>query len=190
MTLTDQLSAATELVKTASEDAIKAKLLSLQRAGLQWPPGVEAKNAPAIYAFALKRVSLHALKVACERIIQGEEGATMYIPTPPSLAALVRKISAPLYAEVARIRETIETIEENKQYRAPDPVREEAKARVRALVAGVLESAEQYRRETNPPIIRTEAELNRMYRNKPTEGEYFKKMQEQEENEDDAGGNP
>lgn len=167
--LNDRLTEATELVKTASDDAIKAKLLSLKKSGLEWPPGVEAANAPAIYAFALKRCSLYALKTAAERIIQGEEGVTRYIPTPPALAALVRKIAAPLYSDLARIRETIQTIEEGKRLAAPPDDRDAEKARMRARLAEFREGVARVRKEMDPIPLRTEAELNKLFRNKQVE---------------------
>lgn len=146
--LSDRLTVATELVKPASDDAIQSKLISLQRSGLQWPPGIDAKAAPQIYCYALKKCSLHALKVAVERIIQGEEGVTGYIPTPPALAAIVRKVAAPLFDDCARIRETLDAIKSGREATAvKDPA---AIERVRKLRQQVKDAADALRIDEAP----------------------------------------
>lgn len=168
-TLTDRLSVATALVQPASDDVIKSRLLMMQRSGLQWPPGIDAGRAPEIYCFALKRLSIQGIKDAVERIVQGLEGADRYIPTPPALAAIVRRVSVPLFDDVARIRETIQTIEEGREARESNsPERLASIERVRAMVADVLET-NRLRQEAERPPPMSEAEANYLFRNRVDE---------------------
>lgn len=192
-TLTTQLSAATEQLKPASDDAIKAKLLSLQRSGLQWPPGMDPVLAPSIYCYALKNCSLAALKIAAEKIIQGEiPAATNYIPTPPALAVMVRKISIPFIDDVARLRATAASIEAGERVRTQNPEHDRQVERIRDLHAQFKVDHQAFKdaeAAENPGM--SEAEEMRLFRNKveilPEEdgdGEYFRSMQDAEDRDD------
>jgi hypothetical protein len=184
-TLTDQL-------RPASDDAVKSKLLSLQRSGLQWPPGIDAKRAPEIYAYALKAAPTACLKLAVEKIIQGEvEGVELYIPTPPALAAMVRKLAAPMIEDAARVRSIREAMTPPGETADPEE-QDRQLARIREMHQGFKDyrAALKAEEEAARPKM-SEAEANRFYRNKefPAEqprGEKWdddKWHQQQKENE-------
>lgn len=153
-TLKTQLSEVIVQLQPASPDAIAARLLALKDAGLAYPPGINPQRAPDLYAFALKGTSVEALKRASKRILRGDvEGQSPnFIPTPPGFAALCRQEAVALYADSARLRETIETIELGRP--APHQKTPEEKARVRAMVDKVKEAAAalaDHKRPLEPP---------------------------------------
>lgn len=184
--LIDQLTAVNEKLKPASPDGIASKLLKLKRAGLNYPPGLDPSSAASIYNFALKDLPNEALSLVCIRILQGEiKGVKDFIPTPPALAALTREQAGFMWRDRERIKLALESMSAGDYV----PPSDDAKSRVRAMVQAVKDEAERIKQEEAGPQY-SEAELNRMYRNKtdppprpPEDGGYFRAMQDQEENE-------
>ena len=151
--MNQQLSTLTEALQPASDDAIASGLLKLHRAGLAYPPGIDANAAGRIYSFAMKGIPIEGLKRAIERIVRGEvEGQNMnFIPTPPAFASLARREATALYADRSRIRETLNAIETG---RAPSATKDPATiARVRAMVALVKETTEEMNAADRPRPI-------------------------------------
>lgn len=141
----------TEQLQAASDDAIIARVLSLRNAGLRWPQGIDEKTAARVYGFALKGLPLAALKSAVTKIIQGEFADIRdFMPTPPALAALVRAEARPLIDRRANLKLTQEAMERVSSGEASEMPDEAAKARVRAMVAGVRASAEAFKRQNSP----------------------------------------
>ena len=153
-TLSARLTDLTERLQPASEDAIAAALLKLNRAGLAYPPGLDAKAAGRVYGYSMKAIPIEGLKRAIEKIMRGEvEGQNPnFIPTAPAFASIARKEAAALYADSARIRETIDAIEAGRAL-PPDPKDPEAIERVRKLRKMVLDTAEALRAEDGPGEI-------------------------------------
>lgn len=161
-TLNDRLTVVNEQLIPASGDAIAAGVLRLHRAGMAYPPGLDQHRAGDVYRYALKGLAIEGLKRALEKLIQGQIPNVNrdFIPTPPSLAAIVRIECAALWAERDRVRTAIESM---KPVEKPAPS-EEQRQRVRALVQQVKDSAEAYRRETMPDRDEIEAEFAEKYR--------------------------
>ncbi len=175
----------TALLQPASPDAVASAVLKMARSGLAYPPGLDAKKAGDIYGFACKGIAIEALKRATMKIISGEieKISRDFIPTPANFAAIARREANELWADRARIVDTINSIKIDR----PSLPTQEAKERVRALNAAFQASAQAVREEDAPPE-RSEAELNHMFRNKlppplpgPSDGEYFRAQQQQEE---------
>lgn len=161
-TLNRELSEVTERLQPASHDGIAAAILKLHRAGLSYPPGVDPVKAGDIYAFALKGVALEAIKRAMTKIIQGEiPGVRDFIPTPPALAAIVKAEASELWRHRERLLLALDSVKAGGPGAEATP---EAKARVRALVAGVRAAAadvrEQERRgyQASVPLTHDQAE--------------------------------
>lgn len=183
----------TALLQPASPDAVAAAVLKMARSGLAYPPGLDARKAGDIYGFACKGIAIEALKRATMKIVSGkvEKISRDFIPTPASFAAIARSEANTIWADRARIVDTINSIRIDR----PALPSAEAKERVRALNAAFQASAQAVREEDEPPE-RSEAELNHMFRNKlpppppgPSDGEYFRSIQQQEdiENGKEAG---
>lgn len=167
-TLTQELSVLTDHLQPASDDAIAARLLSLTRAGLSFPPGLDPKRAGQIYGFAMKGISIEALKRATEKLIKGDvpNHNRNFIPTPPAFAAIAKAEAREMHTDAARIRETIDALQLGY---VVGPVKtDEAKAAVRNMVAGVKAAAAETR-ESSGIAAFTEAELNKLFRNKQIE---------------------
>lgn len=140
--LTEQRTVLAGQLAAASEDAIVSALIKMHRAGLAYPPQIDAKAAGKVYGFAMKGIAIEGLKRAIERFVRGEVAGQNpnFIPTPPAFAAEARRCAAELYADMARINETIATIEEGRLVK-PKRTPEELE-RVRRMVATVKETAE------------------------------------------------
>ena len=191
-TLSQQLTKATDLLAPASEDGIAANILRLHRAGLAYPPGIDQQKAGQIYAFALKRIPIEALKRAVAKIVQGgiPDISRDFIPTPPRLAAICRAEALALYQDRDRLALTIESMRMN----VPPPKSEEEKARVRAMVESVKADADRVRDENRIGAL-TDAQLDKLFRNKqfgvsdapPADplDEAFRKMHEEDDARDD-----
>lgn len=164
-TLEAKITAATDLLKPASDDAIASALIKLAGAGLPFPTGIEPSNAARVYQFALRGVSLEALKRTVMRIVQGDvERAREFIPTPPALAALVKAEGRELWMDRERLLLTADSLRAGEQR---EPASEESKSRVRAMVRQVQDNAAAIREEAKDEFYnKPEDELNRIFRNK------------------------
>ena len=131
-TLNQRLSEVTEQLQPASGDAVASAVLKMARAGLAYPPGLDATRAGDIYGFACKGVSIEALKLATMKVIQGEvpDINRNFIPTPPAFAAIVKGEARVLWQDRERILASLDAISQNK----PVPPSEESRARVRAML--------------------------------------------------------
>lgn len=163
LTLAEKITEAADKLAPASGDAIAARLLGLKNSGLSFPPGLDPKRAPEIYAAAMKGIPLEALKRASVRILRGEvpNVSKDFIPTPPNFAAIARKEAVILWEDYGRLKLTADSMRPVER-RNPSP---EERSRVRQMVEQVKAEAEAIKlAEDGPP--KTEAELNRMFRNK------------------------
>lgn len=154
-----------EQLRPASEDAIASAIIKLAGSGLAFPPGLRADGAAKVYGFALRGVSIEALKRTVIRIVQGEIPTVRdFLPTPPALAALVKSEAREIWMD----RERLISIKDALEFKRPGNQRtEEEKARVAAMVEQVKASAAANRdAEKNAFFDKPEAELNRLFRNK------------------------
>ena len=166
LTLDQKISAVNELLQPVSADLIASTLIRMRNAGLDFAPGLDARRAADIYTFAMRGVCREGFKRASARIIQGTAGEVSgFIPKPPSFAALARSESAELWRERDRLMLTAESLSLGRDR---EPKSEEAKAKVRAMVAMVKAQADAIREDHRDLLYRgkSEDELNRIFRNK------------------------
>lgn len=198
LTLAEKISDAESKLIAASPDAIAARLLGLKNSGLSFPPGLDPARAPEIYAHAMKGMPLEALKRASVRILRGEVPniSRDFIPTPPNFAAIARKEAVLLFEDYGRLKLAADSMRPAPR-RDPSP---EEKSRVRQMVEQVKAEAEAIKlAEQGPP--KTEAELNRMFRNKVppppevphggkwSDEEWYAQQKENENGEEKNSGN-
>lgn len=165
LTLAEKISAANDKLRPASDDAIASAIIKLAGAGLAFPAGIEPSGAARVYQFALRGVSLEALKRSVMRIVQGEiESVRNFIPTPPALASIVKAEARELWADRERLMLTAESI---KLSGGREPASEESKARIRELNRQVQERARELREAEKFALYdKPEDELNRIFKNK------------------------
>lgn len=146
--LTQEIGDLQSKLARATDDAVMARVLFLTRSGLKFPAELDAARAPQIYAFALKGCSLEALKIVCERIVQGRvETIRSFMPTAPELAALVRAEGAVIASDLARASATLDAIQANAQQ--PPVVDEAARRRVVAKLQDFRMNHKQRKQEEN-----------------------------------------
>lgn len=163
--LDDQITAVNDALRPASDDAIAAAIIKLAGAGLAFPTGIKPEGAARVYQFALRGISIAALKSTVIKIIQGEyPNSQEFIPKPPMLAAYARAAARELWND----RERLISIKEAREFKLPNRQRsEEEIARVRALVEQVKAAAVANREaEKSAFYDKPEAELNRIFMNK------------------------
>lgn len=166
LTLEEKISSVTELLQPVSADLIAATLLRMQNAGLDYAGGMDPRGAKDFYVFAMRGVCKEGFKRAATRIMQGTApDASGFIPKPPAFAALARSESAELWRERDRLMLTAESLSLGRDR---EPKTEEAKAKVRAMVAMVKAQADAIREDHRDLLYRgkSEDELNRIFRNK------------------------
>ena len=166
LTLDEKISSVTELLQPVSADLVAATLLRMVRAGLDYSAGIDPRGAKDFYVFAMRGVCKEGFKRAATKIMQGDvPEISGFIPKPPVFAALARSESAALWRERDRLLLTQESLSLGKD-RAPKT--EEAKAKVRAMVAQVKAQADAIREDHRDLLYRgkSEDELNRIFRNK------------------------
>lgn len=164
-TLDQKISSATDLLISASEDAIASAIIKLAGCGLPFPTGIDPNNAARVYQFALRGVSREAIKRVVMRIVQGDVPTVReFLPAPPALAALCKAEARELWTDRERLLATKEAME----FRPSGGQKtEEEKANVRAMVRAVKERAKANRDEAKDEFYnKPEDELNRIFRNK------------------------
>lgn len=160
-TLSQEITALTNRLAPASEDAVTVALGSLQTAGLTIPASIEPGNVMRVYRFALEGVPTCGLKIATKKLLRGDYAGNPdillgMVPKPPVLAALAKLEARTAREDLARKRDLVETL----THKVPEIDRSpEVMARVRARVAEVRSAAAAERSKTikNPePTVMTE----------------------------------
>lgn len=163
-TLEDKISAVNELLRPASDDAIASAVIKLSGAGLPFTTGIDPANAARVYQFALRGVSIAAIKRTVQKIVQGEVPTVReFLPAPPALAALCKAEAREIWMDRERLIATKEALEFKRPGGTKTP---EAKARVRAMAADFVASVKQAKEQNFALYQRSEDELNRMFMNK------------------------
>lgn len=127
----------------------------MARAGLSYPPGLDAKRAGDIYGFACKGQPIEAIKRAVMKVVQGlvPNISRDFIPTPPSFAAIVREEARDLWADRDRLLLTSESMRPNAPRRpTPDEIE-----RVRAMNAAFQAKAAEFRAQQRAEFQEREA---------------------------------
>lgn len=153
-TLRQEISDLTErLSLKASDDAITARVLFLKRSGMKLPGDVDAEKIDRIYGFALKGCTADGLKTVTERLVQGgyPDLNPAFIPTPAELARLVRAEDTKAATARARAVEMVEAMKPDAP--ASAKVDDAARARIRAMVAGVKMAAKEARENSGRGAI-------------------------------------
>ncbi|CAN7348927.1 MULTISPECIES: hypothetical protein [Ensifer] len=109
-TLSREITALTERLAPASDDAILRSLNVMQTAGMTMPQGIDPRKLLPVYQYALAGVPACGLSVATQKLIRGDYAANANvllgtIPKPPVLAALAKSEAAATRAELARRRD-------------------------------------------------------------------------------------
>lgn len=105
-----EITALTERLAPASDDAILRSLNVMQTAGMNMPAGIDPRKLLPIYQYALAGVPACGLSIATQKLIRGDYVANANVllgtvPKPPVLAALAKGEAAATRAELARKRE-------------------------------------------------------------------------------------
>lgn len=133
-----ELTALTERLAPAGDDAILRSLNAMQTAGMTMPPTIEPRKVVAVYHYALSGVPASGLSAATQKLIRGDYAANPNvllgtIPKPPVLAALAKAEALGLRADLARKREMVAALTPRP---ADDQRSPASRIRVRALVEG------------------------------------------------------
>lgn len=131
-TLEQQITATTERLRPAGEDAVAKTLRSLQAAGLGLPSGMKPEDVTTVYSYALSGLSNDALNTAAKKLIRGEYPIERkaFIPTPPELAAIVRAEARQITDDLIRMKATAESMKP----KTVEQVSEEGRERVRKML--------------------------------------------------------
>ncbi|GEM_PF-6204542 len=140
-TLSREITALTERLAPAGDDAILRSLSAMQAAGMTMPAGIEPAKLLPVYRYALCGVPACGLSVVTQKLIRGDyaENANVLlgtIPKPPVLAALARREAATTRAELARKREITAALNpaSSQTERSPE-IRERVRTRLRQFHA-------------------------------------------------------
>lgn len=136
-----EITALTERLAPAGDDAILRSLNAMQTAGMTMPQGIDPKKLLPVYQYALSGVPACGLSVATQKLIRGDYAANANvllgaIPKPPVLAALAKSEAAATRAELARKREITEALSPAlpSTRRSPE-IRERVRVRLRQFRA-------------------------------------------------------
>ncbi|WP_244512646.1 hypothetical protein [Ensifer sp. LC163] len=140
-TLSREITALTDRLAPASDDAILRSLNAMQTAGMTMPQGIDPGKLLPVYRYALAGVPACGLSAATQKLIRGDYAANANvllgtIPKPPVLAALAKSEAAATRAELARRRDLAEALNPtlNVAERSPE-IRERVRVRLRQFRA-------------------------------------------------------
>ncbi len=136
-----EITALTERLTPASDDAILRSLDVMQTAGMTMPQGIDPRKLLSVYQYALSGVPACGLSAATQKLIRGDYAANANvllgtIPKPPVLAALAKGEAAVTRAELARRRDLALAL--NPTASAPErspEIRERVRVRLRQFRA-------------------------------------------------------
>lgn len=135
-TLSLEITALTERLAPASDDAILRSLNVMQTAGMTMPAGIDPRKLLPVYQYALAGVPACGLSIATQKLIRGDYAGNANvllgtIPKPPVLAALAKSEAAATRAELARKREIAVALSPTvpKARRSPE-IRERVRVRL------------------------------------------------------------
>lgn len=137
-----EITALTERLAPARQDAVLRSLEVMQAAGMTIPAGIDPQKIDAVYGYALEGVPSCGLTIATQKLIKGDYAGNPdillgMIPKPPILAALAKAESRLAREDLARKRDIAATL----THQPPEVDRSpEVMARVRAKL-------EQFRQE-------------------------------------------
>jgi hypothetical protein len=140
-TLSREITALTERLTPAGDDAILRSLNAMQTAGMTMPQGIDPKKLLPVYQYALSGVPACGLSAATQKLIRGDYAGNANvllgtIPKPPVLAALAKSEAAATRAELARKREMTEALSPTLPVAQRSPeVRERVRLRLRQFRA-------------------------------------------------------
>lgn len=134
-TLQNEISVLTDRLRPAAEDQIAEAMQSLLAAGLTLPSSMDPARAPAVYEFALSKVSKAGLKRAISKLIRGEYEhiSRSFIPTPPELSAMARAETRTLVDDLARARARLASLTGETPPRVDPASRERVLAKIREI---------------------------------------------------------
>lgn len=133
-TLNREITALTERLSPAREDAVLRSLDAMQAAGMTIPTGIDPRKLDAVYGYALDGVPNCGLSIATRKLIKGDYAGNPdillgMIPKPPILAALAKLEARTAREDLARKREIAAALSPKEQPIDNSP---EIMARVRA----------------------------------------------------------
>lgn len=144
--MSQEIGALTAKLAPAEPASIASYLLSMRKAGLALPHGMKPEDLEAVYGYALSDVPACGLKRAVEKIIKGEyDIERAFIPRPPELAAIARAESKSFRDDLTRLRLKESTIKDLQS--KPQPISEDAKARVRSLLGRYRAETQAYKEQ-------------------------------------------
>lgn len=136
-----EITALTDRLAPASDDAILRSLNAMQTAGMTMPQGIEPGKLLPVYQYALAGVPACGLSAATQKLIRGDYAANANvllgsIPKPPVLAALAKGEAAATRAELARRRDLAEALNPTLKAAERSPeIRERVRVRLRQFRA-------------------------------------------------------
>ncbi|WP_063934174.1 hypothetical protein [Ensifer adhaerens] len=140
-TLSREITALTDRLAPASDDAILRSLNAMQTAGMTMPQGIDPGKLLPVYKYALAGVPACGLSAATQKLIRGDYATNANvllgtIPKPPVLAALAKGEAAATRAELARRRDLAEALNPTvpAAERSPE-IRERVRVRLRQFRA-------------------------------------------------------
>lgn len=118
--MTRQIGALTEQLRPVDDDTIAKALRMMMGAGLPLETSIDPAMAVDVYAVALEGIGREGVERATKRVIRGEyEINRSFLPKPPEFAALARKEARAIGEDLARLRESKETLEDVSRPRPP-----------------------------------------------------------------------
>lgn len=167
-TLSLEITALTERLAPAGDDAILRSLDVMQTAGMTMPQGIDPRKLLPVYQYALCGVPACGLSAATQKLIRGDYATNANvllgtIPKPPVLAALAKSEAAVTRAELARRRDLAEALNpmQPETRRSPE-IRERVRVRLRQFRAEHAASKATGAMPGEPPSIERAAALTRM----------------------------
>lgn len=152
-TLEQEISVLSERLRPVDDDFIAAEIRPLLEI-LPFPSSMNPAAAPAAYAFALKGVSRHGLRIAVRKVIRGEYDKLnrSFMPSPPELAALARREIGTTVDDLVRAKE-IRAAMTPEVDATPPAERARQIARVKEMAADFKRDHEASKvRETGTPV--------------------------------------